>query len=142
MAGQIEKVGVTMNSFSNPDTVHAPLGKYHHNVSVPGASEWLVISGQVGRDREGNVPPSVKEQAELAFRNVLACLEAGGMGKADLVKLTTYLTDARFVGDYRAARAAVIGDDTLPASTLVIVAGLAAPEFLIEVEAWAAKASS
>jgi enamine deaminase RidA (YjgF/YER057c/UK114 family) len=28
----------------------------------------------------------------------------------------------------------------LPASTLVIVSGLAAPEYLVEIEAWAAKA--
>lgn len=130
-----------MNRFTNPDTVHEPIGKYHHSVSVPRNSEWLVISGQVGRDRDGNVPAGVKEQSELAFRNVLACLEAGGMSKADLVKFTVYLTDARFVGDYRAARSNVIGDDILPASTLVIVAGLAAPEMLVEIEAWAAKAA-
>jgi len=130
-----------MNSFTNPDTVHEPLGKYHHTVKVPGNSEWLVISGQVGRDRDGNIPAGVREQSELAFRNVLACLEAAGMSKADIVKFTVYLTDARFVGDYRLARSAVIGDDVLPASTLLIVAGLAAPEFLVEIEAWAAKAA-
>ena len=128
-----------MNRFINPDTVHEPLGKYSHTVKVPGNSEWLVISGQVGRDHEGNVPAGVREQSEQAFRNVLACLEANGMGKADVIKFTVYLTDARFVGDYRAARSNIIGDDVLPASTLVIVAGLAAPEFLVEIEAWAAK---
>jgi enamine deaminase RidA (YjgF/YER057c/UK114 family) len=57
----------------------------------------------------------------------------------DIVKFTVYLTGARFVGEYRAARSKVIGDDVLPASTLLIVAGLAAPEMLVEIEAWAAK---
>jgi 2-iminobutanoate/2-iminopropanoate deaminase len=128
-----------MNRLSNPDTVHEPIGKYHHTVKVPANSEWLVISGQVGRDVDGKVPTGVKEQSEQAFRNVLACLEANGMSKTDVVKLTVYLTDARFIGDYRAARSNVIGDDVLPASTLVIVAGLAAPEMLVEIEAWAAK---
>jgi 2-iminobutanoate/2-iminopropanoate deaminase len=129
-----------MNRFSNPDTVHQPLGKYSHVVGVPGNSEWLVISGQVGCDRDGNVPAGVREQSELAFQNVLACLEANGMGKGDIVKFTVFLTDARFVGDYRAARTKVIGDDVLPASTLLIVAGLATPEMLVEIEALAAKA--
>jgi 2-iminobutanoate/2-iminopropanoate deaminase len=129
-----------MNSFTNPDTVHAPVGKYHHTVKVPGNPEWLMISGQVGRDREGNVPAGVKEQAEQALLNLLACLEANGMSREDVVKMTVYLTDPRFIDDYRAARSNVIGDDVLPASTLVIVSGLAAPEYLVEIEAWAAKA--
>lgn len=130
-----------MNRFTNPDTVHAPLGKYSHTVAVPGNSELLVIAGQVGCSRDGTVPSGIKEQSEQAFSNVLACLEVNGMSKVDIVKLTVYLTDSRFIGEYRAARAKLIGDDVLPASTLVIVAGLAAPEMLIEVEAWAAKAT-
>lgn len=129
-----------MNRFANPETVHEPIGKYSHAVGIPCNSEWLVIAGQVGRDREGNVPAGVKAQSEQAFQNVLACLEANGMDKTDIVKFTVYLTDARFVGEYRAARSKVIGDDVLPASTLLIVAGLAAPEMLVEIEAWAAKA--
>jgi 2-iminobutanoate/2-iminopropanoate deaminase len=90
-------------------------------------------------DSNGKTASSVREQSEQAFRNIVACLEANGMGKEDLVKLTVYLTDAQFVGDYRTARSAVIGDEIQPASTLVIVSGLTTPDFLVEVEAWAAK---
>jgi enamine deaminase RidA (YjgF/YER057c/UK114 family) len=61
------------------------------------------------------------------------------MTKEHLVKLTIYLTDARHIEEMRAARSKVFGDDARPASTLVIVDGLASPEFLVEVEAWAAK---
>jgi 2-iminobutanoate/2-iminopropanoate deaminase len=131
-----------MNSFNNPDAVHQPLGKYHHSVAVPANAEWLVISGQVGAARDGTMASGVGAQTEQALRNILACLEANGMSKADLVKVTIYLTDARFIGEYRAARSNVLGDDTLPASTLVIVAGLATPDILVEVEAWAARAKS
>ena len=106
---------------------------------VPNNSEWLAIAGQVGMDSDGKTASSVREQSEQAFRNIVACLEANGMGKEDLVKLTVYLTDARFVADYRTARSAVIGDEIQPTSTLVIVSGLATPDFLVEVEAWAAK---
>lgn len=128
-----------MNTLSNPDKVHKPVGKYHHAVKIPENSEWLVISGQVGIDPAGKVAGGISEQTEQAFRNVVACLEANGMAKEDLVKLTVYLTDPRFIGDYRAVRSAVIGDDIQPASTLVIVSGLATPGFLVEIEAWAAK---
>ena len=61
------------------------------------------------------------------------------MRKKDLVKTTVYLTDSRFVESYRQARAKIIGDETLFTSTLVIVEGLASPDILIEIEAWAAK---
>ncbi|MAN48004.1 MAG: enamine deaminase RidA, partial [Gemmatimonadetes bacterium] len=55
------------------------------------------------------------------------------------VKTTVYLTDSRFVDDYRLARSRIIGDATLFTSTLVVVDGLASPDILIEIEAWAAK---
>jgi 2-iminobutanoate/2-iminopropanoate deaminase len=128
-----------MNTLSNPNTVHKPAGPYHHTVLVSDDARWLVISGQVGMDREGNIASGARAQSEQAFRNIAACLEANGMRKEDLVKFTVYLTDARFMADYRAARSAVIGDDVQPASTLLIVAGLASPDFLVEIEAWAAK---
>lgn len=63
-----------------------------------------VISGQVGMDREGNIASGAKAQSEQALRNIAACLEANGMRKEDLVKFTVYLTDARSIADYRAAR--------------------------------------
>ena len=128
-----------MNILSNPASLHDPLGKYHHTVRIPAESEWLAIAGQVGMDGDGKISNQIGDQCEQAFRNVLTCLEANEMGREDLVKFTVYLTDARFVNDYRAARSAVIGDDIQPASTLVIVAGLAQPDFFVEVEAWAAK---
>jgi enamine deaminase RidA (YjgF/YER057c/UK114 family) len=98
-------------------------------------ARWLAISRQVGMDREGKIASGVRAQSEQVFRNTAACLEANGMRKEDLVKVTVYLTDASFLADYRAARSAVMGDDIQPASTLLIVAGFANPDFLVEVEA-------
>ena len=129
-----------MNTLLNPDTVAKPLGAYTHTVRVPAGSDWLVISGQVGVDSSGRIAPGARKQTELAFRNVVACLRANGMRKQDLVKFTVYLTDARFIEDYRAARKRVIGEGVKPTSTLVIVEGLASPDLLVEVEAWAARA--
>ena len=128
-----------MNQMNNPKAVAKPLGAYSHSVKVPANAEWLVISGQVGVDVKGKLQPGIKKQAEQTFRNILACLKDGGMAKKDLVKFTVFLTDSRLIPEYRAARKKVIGDATVPASTLLIVDGLAAPDILIEVEAMAAK---
>ena len=128
-----------MNQLSNPSDVHKPLGSYSHCVKIPHDAQWLVMSGQVGLDAKGNVQLGIRKQAEQTFRNILAGLKANGMRKQDLVKFTVYLTDARYIGEYRAARKRLIGDKTLPTSTLVVVEALAMPEMLIEIEAWAAR---
>lgn len=129
-----------MNTAMNPKTVHKPGGSYSHTVKVPANAEWLVLSGQVGVDTKGKIAVGIRKQSEQVFRNIVSCLRANGMSKKDLVKFTVYITDSRFVDGYRAARKKIIGDDTLPTSTLVVVDGLASPDMLVEIEAWAAKA--
>ncbi len=131
-----------MNISSNPAAVHKPLGKYCHTTRVPASARWLVVSGQVGIDKNGKLATGIRKQAEQEFRNILACLRENKMRKADLIKTTVYLTDSRFIDDYRLARSRIIGDATLFTSTLVIVDGLASPDILIEIEAWAADAKT
>lgn len=125
-----------MNALRNPDTIHAPLGSYSHQVEVERSPRWLVISGQVGRTSDGHVPTDPIEQVKLALQNVQRNLEAAGMQVTNLVKLNWYL-----VGDIdaRLRREAAVAwlDGHAPASTLVYVAALAAPEYRVEIEAWA-----
>lgn len=128
-----------MNEFSNPKQVHAPLGAYSHTVKVPPNATWLILSGQVGVNASGKLQTGMRRQAEQVFRNILACLRANRMHKEDLVKLVVYLTDSRLLEEYRAARNKMMGTDIAPASTLLIIDGLANPDMLIEIEAWAAK---
>ena len=128
-----------MNISSNPATVHKPLGKYCRTTLVPANAQWLVLSGQVGIDKKGKLANGIRKQTEQTLRNIVSGLRDQGMRKSDLVKTTVYLTDSRFIEDYRLARARVIGDETIFTSTLVIVDGLASPDILVEIEAWAAK---
>jgi 2-iminobutanoate/2-iminopropanoate deaminase len=125
---------------TNPKTVHKPQAAYSHTVKVPPNAEWLTVSGQVGINRKGQLQSGPRRQCEQAYRNVLACLKANGMNKQHLVLTRIFLTDGRFLAEARAARAKVLGEATLCASTLVIVAGLASPDMVVEIEAVAAKA--
>ena len=102
-----------MNFSSNAADVHKPLGKYFHTTLVPASARWLVVSGQVGIDKNGKLATNLRKQAEQCFRNILACLRENRMRKGDLVKTTVYLTDSRFVDGYRLARSRIIGDATL-----------------------------
>ncbi len=123
-------------SLSNPAGVHAP-GAYSHAALVTDAAARLVISGQVGLTPEGDLAEDGPGQITQVLANLGTILEAHGMGQANLVKMTVFLTDAALVGPWRSARTAWLGGHA-PASTLLIVAGLADQRFLVEVEAEAA----
>jgi enamine deaminase RidA (YjgF/YER057c/UK114 family) len=123
--------------FSNPEGVHAPASRYAHAALVEGASRRLVVSGQVGVAPDGTVAPGAEAQVDQALANLGTILAAHGMGVTDIVKMTVFLTDAALVGAWRARRTAWLGEHA-PASTLLVVAGLADPRFLVEVEAEAA----
>lgn len=124
----------------NPASVSAPFSRYSHAVIAPQGYRWLYISGQVGCDRNRRIADGFTAQAELAFDNLIACIRASGFDLQDLVKVTVLLTRAGDIAAYRQIRDRMLGH-VEPASTLMIVAGLAAPELLIEVEGVAARAA-
>ena len=121
----------------NPTTVAPPFSAYSHAVEVGSGARWLHVSGQVGVQPDGSVPAEPGAQMEQAWRNVLAVLNAAGMGPEDMVKVTAYLTRPEDTGLYREVRETLL-DGAQPASTLIIVAGLAHPDWLVEIEAVAA----
>jgi 2-iminobutanoate/2-iminopropanoate deaminase len=118
---------------SNPPTVRAPTG-YSHGILVERAERRLIVSGQVGLATDGSVPTTGEGQIAQAFANLRAVLDANGMAISNVVKMTTFLTDRALLTAYRAARGAVFADHA-PASTLLFVAGLADPRFMVEIEA-------
>ncbi len=109
---------------------------YAQAVKVTGAQTILYLAGQVAYDDNGNAshPGDFKAQARTALQAVKAQVEAGGGTMRDIVKVNTYLTDIRHRADYGPIRQEFFGDK-MPASTLVAVAALAHPDFLIEIEA-------
>lgn len=118
---------------SNPPTVRQPTG-YTHAIEVVTPARWLVISGQVGMAVDGTIPETGGGQIDQALANLRAVLEANDMTVNNIVKLTTFLTDRSLLGAYRAARTALLAEHA-PASTLLFVAGLADPRFVVEIEA-------
>ena len=121
---------------TQPD-VAAPFSRYAHGILTESGCRWLHVSGQVGILPDGTMAMSGEAQLEQAFSNVFAVLRAAGMDKQHLVKLTVLLTRADEVGSYRTVRDRLL-DGHIVASTLMVVAGLASPDFLVEIEAVAA----
>ncbi|MFF3879217.1 RidA family protein [Streptomyces sp. NPDC001978] len=119
-----------------PDGV-APAAQYSHVVTATG--RFVAVSGQLALDEDGKLvgEGDPAAQARQVFENLRRCLAAAGATFEDVVKLTHFVTDMAYLPAVRAARAAHIPDDRLPASSAVQVAALVAPQFLLEVEAFA-----
>jgi enamine deaminase RidA (YjgF/YER057c/UK114 family) len=122
----------------NPPNAPAPFSRYAQAVVAPEGYRWLHISGQVGCDRDRNIAEGFEAQAELAWGNLLAILDSAGFAPEDLVKTTVLLTNAKDVPASRTIRDRMLGK-VEAASTLLIVAGLAVPSLLFEVEGIAAQ---
>jgi 2-iminobutanoate/2-iminopropanoate deaminase len=109
---------------------------YSQAVKVTGAQTILFLAGQVAYDDKGNPAHrgDFAGQARVVFQAVKAQVEAGGGTMQSIVKVNTYLTDIRHRADLIPVREEFFGKKG-PASTLVAVAALAHPDWLIEVEA-------
>jgi enamine deaminase RidA (YjgF/YER057c/UK114 family) len=97
--------------FLNPETIAPPASDYSHGVVVPAAARRLIVAGQVGLMPDGSLAEGFEAQMERCWLNLFAVLEAAGMTKRDLVKYTVFVT-----------------------ATYVVVAGLASPALLVEIE--------
>jgi len=121
-----------------PATVAPPFSAYSHAVEVPSGARMLYVSGQLGVAPDGTVAEDFASQADQAFRNVLAILDAAGLAAGDLVRVNTFLTDSADISAYRDIRDRHLAGHEA-ASTMIVISALAQPRFRIEVEAVAAK---
>ncbi len=117
----------------NPSNLSQPGGYYH----VVKNGTTVYIAGQVARDKDGNTigVGDAGAQAEQVFRNLQEALASVGSNLSHIMKITTFMTHREDIPAYRAARGKFLLDDSLPASTLILCAGLADPDFRIEIEA-------
>ena len=120
--------------FCAPSLFNPPV--YSQGVKVTQARAILFLSGQVAYTPEGGVasPGDFKAQARGAYQAIKALVESQGGTMANVVKLTTFVTDMKYRADLGAVRAEFFGTKG-PASTLVQVSALAFPELMVEIEA-------
>lgn len=123
---------------TSPDGVVKPASNYAQAVVHSAAAERIVISGQLGLRPDGGLEDGLEAQMERAWSNVFAVMASAGFEKQNLVKATIYVTVPGQVAVYRAVRDRLL-DGHLCANTYLEIAGLAAPEFLVEIEAEAVK---
>jgi enamine deaminase RidA (YjgF/YER057c/UK114 family) len=123
------------NSYINPPGLVAPTGYTH--VVVAADRRTVYIAGQVAFDSAGKLVggSDFKAQAEQVFANLRRALGSVDASFADVVKTTTFITDAKQVPALRDIRSRYLDPEHPPANTLLVISALARPELLIEIEA-------
>ena len=98
------------------------------------AGNHVFVSGTVGWGPDGVVVGGAYEQARQAIANVAAVLQRAGASLSDVVRTRVYITDLGMVDEVSRAHREAFGAIG-PAASLLVVAALAAPEMLMEIEA-------
>jgi enamine deaminase RidA (YjgF/YER057c/UK114 family) len=123
----------------NPDTMYkSPV--FSQVATVSAGSTLVFVGGQDGITKDGKlVGQDIESQSEQAMKNVILALEAANATLNDVVKVTIYMVQGQDVRKGLAGAQKAAGNK-LPATlvTGIMVAGLANPETLIEIEAIAA----
>ena len=134
LAGWVESLMANIEKFNAPG-VFEP-ATYSQGIKVTQAQTILILSGQVAYTADGSPAfrGDFKAQARGAYEAIKALVEAQGGTMANVVKITTYLTDMRYRVDLAPIREEFFGKKG-PASTLVEISALAHPDWMIEIEA-------
>lgn len=121
----------------NPKSVH-PTSGYSHAARL---GDLVIVSGQVSKNEGDEIIGigDAEKQAEVVYDNLKRVLEDAGSGLDLIGKITVFTTSLEHRAAINRVRERVFGSlGRYPASTFIVVSSLAAPEWLVEIEAIAA----
>lgn len=122
--------------FINPPALN-PTNGFTHVVAATGG-KLIHVSGQVSVDEKAEVVGrgDFRAQVERTFENLNTALAAAGATFRDVVKITYFVVNLTpdLVPVVREVRRKYLDPDRPPASSLVGVAALVVPDWLVEIE--------
>ncbi|MBY5314101.1 RidA family protein [Rhizobium leguminosarum] len=116
--------------------IYAASPDYIHALEVRQPSRLLFVSGTMGLDQQGMAAADLEGQLELIWSNLRAILSSADMTVANIVRLTSYLSDGAFMEANQNARVRALGGRAVP-TTAIIVETLR-DDWLVEIEIIAA----
>ncbi|GAB1421693.1 RidA family protein [Anaerolineales bacterium] len=123
----------------NPETLHRNPA-FTQIITVEAPAKLIYIGGQNAVNTKGEiVGDDLGSQTQQVMKNMLAALEAAGAKMENVVKITIYVVQGQALEQGFAAYSQFLDQGVNPPTiSVIIVAGLANPKFLIEMEAIAA----
>lgn len=122
---------MSIRRVTSPSVPEPPPERWSNCLVVDGIA---YVSGMTARAGDKVAGADEYEQSKVIFGKIEGMVEAAGGTMADVVKITVYVTNIKNNTKVWAARREFFTGD-FPASTLVEVSALAAPEILVEIEA-------
>lgn len=117
--------------------------RFSEAVTVTGPAKTIYLAGVGAEDENGKAGDILHKgdfmaQCRYAYDKIKRALAKNGATLADVVKMTSYLTDVRNQADYGNCRREEFGADPVPAHTLLVINQLAWPGMMLEIDVTAA----
>ena len=108
------------------DGVYPAGADYVHALEVRGHERVLHVAGTMGLRPDGTPGATLAEQLDLVWANITAILGSAGMTVDNIVRLTSYLTDAAHAGANAEARQEALRGRRVPTTARRVPSGVAA----------------
>jgi 2-iminobutanoate/2-iminopropanoate deaminase len=115
-------------------------GRFSEVVTVTGPGKMIFLAGIGSEDENGEAGAILHKgdflaQCRYAFDKIKRVLVRNGATVNDIVKMVTYVTDARYIADFQKCRVEVFGDKgVFPAHTFLNINQLAFPGMMVEID--------
>lgn len=116
--------------------IYPATADYVHAMQVTAPTRWLFISGTMGLANDSRAAATLDGQLALIWHNIRRILQEAEMAPDNIVRVTSYLTDAAHVEANQNAREVALGHR--PVATTAVIVGTLNSDWLVEVEAIAA----
>ena len=125
-----------LNQLKPVDGIYEPTPDYIHGIEVVNPSNFVFVAGTMGLRPDGHPGDDIEEQLTLVWRNIARILTEADMTVDNIIRVTTYLTNAAHADANGIARTNALNGRVIP--TTAIVAETLSPGWLVEIEAIAA----
>ena len=113
-----------------------PNGVFSHATAIEATGRFVFISGMTARQPDGSIAGigDISEQTRQVCENIKAAVEAAGGSMDDICRVDVYVRNMEHFEAIHKVRAQYFRPP-LPASTMVEVAKMTSPDYLIEISA-------
>ena len=116
--------------------IYPATADYVHAMQVTAPTRWLFISGTMGLANDSRAAATLDGQLALIWHNIRRILQEAEMAPDNIMRVTSYLTDAAYAEANQNAREVALGHR--PVATTAVIVGTLNSDWLVEVEAIAA----